>query len=84
MIDRLISTIFSWGKLRLAIFDEVHMYDRITEMLNDKEGMEIASKYWQEGDTWYGWTYNKEFNRYYFNDYGSKSISDLLDITGEL
>jgi hypothetical protein len=46
--------------------------------------MKIASKYWKEGDVWYGWTYSKEMNRYYFDDFGSKSFSELLDINGEL
>ena len=84
MIDKIINLIFRWERLREAIFDEVHMYDEIVELLNDKEAMEINSKYWKEGDTWYSWRYNKEFNRYYFDDYGYKSISSLLDMSGEL
>ena len=82
MIDRLIKAIFSWEKLRLAIFDEVHMYDRIYKMI--EESKDTPNKYWMEGDLWYGWSYNPEFNRYYFYDTGSKSLMDLMDKEGIL
>jgi hypothetical protein len=32
---------------------------------------------WLEGDTWYGWTYNPELKRYYFDDIGNKSLIGL-------
>jgi hypothetical protein len=34
---------------------------------------------WSEGDMWYGWTFNPEQNRYYFDDIGNKSISGLWE-----
>ena len=83
-MDRLISAIFSWDKLRLAIFEEVRMYDYITRILKDKKAMQTNNKYWQEGDLWYGWSYNEEFNRYYFYDMGSKSLMNLMDTEGIL
>ena len=83
-MDRIISLIFSWEKLRLAIFEEVRFYDYITKVIKESKDEEPNNKYWKEGDTWYGWSYNKEFNRYYFNDYGTKSFSELLDISGEV
>ena len=84
MIDKLINVIFSWEKLRLAIFDEVHMYDHLDSILKDPEAMKIASKYWKEGNLWYGWSYNEAFNRYYFYDQGKASILDLMDTEGIL
>jgi hypothetical protein len=84
MIDKLINIIFSWEKLRLAIFDEVHMYDELDKRIKEYKNEKPANKYWKEGDTWYGWAYNKEFNRYYFNDYGTKSFFELLNISGEV
>jgi hypothetical protein len=32
---------------------------------------------WLEGDIWYGWTYNPELKRYYFDDIGNKSLIGL-------
>jgi hypothetical protein len=32
---------------------------------------------WSEGDTWYGWTYSIEKNRYYFDDIGNESLIAL-------
>jgi len=32
---------------------------------------------WSEGDTWYGWTYSLENNRYYFDDIGNESLMAL-------
>ena len=34
---------------------------------------------WYEGDMWYGWTFNPEQNRYYFDDIGNESISGLWE-----
>jgi len=34
---------------------------------------------WSEGDMWYGWTFNPEQNRYYFDDIGNESISGLWE-----
>jgi hypothetical protein len=32
---------------------------------------------WLEGDIWYGWTYNSDKNRYYFDDIGNESIMGI-------
>jgi hypothetical protein len=32
-----------------------------------------------EGDTWYGWTYNSNAKRYYFDDIGNKSLIGLWE-----
>lgn len=34
---------------------------------------------WSEGDMWYGWTFDPEKNRYYFDDIGSESLTALWD-----
>jgi hypothetical protein len=84
MIDNIVNLLFRWERLRKALFDEVRMYDHLDSIMKDPEAMEIASCHWKEGDTWYGWTHDKEMNRYYFDDVGSKSFSELLDRSGEL
>jgi hypothetical protein len=32
---------------------------------------------WDEGDVWKGWTYSLENNRYYFDDIGDESLTEL-------
>ena len=34
---------------------------------------------WDEGGVWKGWSYNKEKNRYYFDDIGNESIIGLWE-----
>lgn len=34
---------------------------------------------WDEGGVWKGWTYNRETNRYYFDDIGNESIMGLWE-----
>jgi hypothetical protein len=34
---------------------------------------------WSEGDMWYGWTFNPEQNRYYFDDIGNESLTGLWE-----
>ena len=79
MIEWLAIRIFSWTSLREHIFEEVHMYDHIDSILNDPEGMETGSLSWCEGDTWYGWTYDSNAKRYYFDDIGNKSLIGLWE-----
>ena len=79
MIDWLVSKIFWWTPLRNAIFDEVHMYDHLDSIMSDPEAMETASLSWCEGDTWYGWTYDSNAKRYYFDDIGNKSLIGLWE-----
>ena len=79
MIDWLVNRIFSWDTLRHSIFDEVHMYDHLDSIMKDPDGMKTASLSWMEGETWYGWTYNKNKARYYFDDIGNKSLIGLWE-----
>ena len=32
---------------------------------------------WDEGEVWKGWTYSTENNRYYFDDIGNESLTEL-------
>jgi hypothetical protein len=34
---------------------------------------------WSEGDMWYGWTYNPEKKRFYFDDIGNESLMGLWE-----
>ncbi len=79
MIEWLARRIFSWTRLREYVFEEVHMYDYLDSIINDPEAMEIASSSWYEGDMWYGWTYDSNAKRYYFDDIGNKSIIGLWE-----
>ena len=79
MIDWLVRKLFWWTALRKAIFDEVHLYDHLDTIINDPEGMKIASSSWMEGDTWYGWSYDSNAKRYYFDDIGNKSLIGLWE-----
>jgi hypothetical protein len=79
MINWLVNRIFKFTSLREAIFEEVHMYDHIDSIVNDPEGMQTASLSWMEGNTWYGWTYNSNAKRYYFDDIGSESLIGLWE-----
>ena len=79
MIDFIIKQLFKWQPLRLAIFDEVNMYNSITRILADPEEMKTATAMWNDGDGWRGWTI-KDNGNYYFHDVPEKNISDLMEI----
>jgi hypothetical protein len=79
MIDWLVSRIFRWDSLRNAIFDEVHLYDELNKRIKEYKNEEPTNLTWSEGDTWYGWTYNKDKKRYYFDDIGNISIMGLWE-----
>jgi hypothetical protein len=79
MIDWLVNRIFRFTSLRQAIFHEVHLYDHLDSIMSDPESMETASLSWCEGDIWYGWTYDSNAKRYYFDDIGNKSLIGLWE-----
>jgi hypothetical protein len=79
MIDWLVNKLFWWTPLRNAIFDEVHMYDELRVRIEEYKDTNPTNLTWAEGDTWYGWTYNPEKNRYYFNDIGNVSLMGLWE-----
>lgn len=79
MIDWLVNRLFWWAPLRHAIFNEVHFYDEIDKSIREYEDMGPTNFTWAEGDTWYGWTFNPEKNRYYFDDIGNTSLMALWE-----
>lgn len=81
MIERIVNLLFRWRPLRLAIFDEVNMYNSITRIMADPESMKTATALWDDGDGWRGWTV-KENGNYYFNDIPEKSLADAMEILG--
>jgi hypothetical protein len=83
MIDWLVNRIFSWDSLRHAVTDEVHLYDQLNKVMSDPECMATSSRIWLEEDGWKGWAFNRELNRYIFNDIGG-GILDTLDLTWRL
>ena len=65
--------------LREAISAVVRENDELFCMLKKAENEEPTNLTWSEGDTWYGWTYNPEKKRYYFDDIGNKSLMGLWE-----
>ena len=67
-------------RLREAIQSVVRENDELLRMLKEYEEDDTPTNLtWSEGDTWYGWTYNKSKNRYYFNDIGNESLMGLWE-----
>ena len=67
-------------RLREAIEAVVHENDELLRMLKEHEENDTPTNLsWAEGDTWYGWTYNKSKNRYYFDDIGNESLMGLWE-----
>ena len=79
MIDWLVHKLFWWAPLRKAIFEEVHMYDHLSDVFTGSDLTDIASCSWMEGDMWYGWTYDSNAKRYYFDDIGNTSLMGLWE-----
>ena len=75
MIEVLARLIFSWAPLRQAMFEEVHFYDSIDAALQEP----TTNLTWEEGGLWYGYTYDSNARRYYFDDTGYSSMTDLWD-----
>lgn len=67
-------------RLREAIEAVVHENDELLRILKEYEENDTPTNLtWSEGDTWYGWTYNIESKRYYFDDIGNKSLMGLWE-----
>ena len=66
-------------RLRKDIQAVVHENDELLRILKDYENEEPTNLTWAEGDTWYGWTYNPDKKRYYFDDIGNKSLMGLWE-----
>ena len=79
MIEWLVNRIFRWDPLRHAIFDEVRIYQSVTRSMWEYEKEGPTNLTWWEGDRWYGWTFNTEQKRYYFDDIGNESLMGLWE-----
>ena len=79
MIEWMVQKLFWWTSLREAMFNEVHMYDKLAETIKEYKEEGPTNLTWAEGDTWYGWNYNPEKKRYYFDDIGNKSLIGLWE-----
>jgi hypothetical protein len=79
MIDWLVNRIFRWDPLRKAVFDEVRLYQSVDRSLWEYEKEGPTNLTWSEGDRWYGWTYNNNAKRYYFDDIGNESLMGLWE-----
>ena len=66
-------------RLREAIQDVVRENDELLRMIKESENEEPTNLTWSEGDTWYGWTYNQNKKRYYFDDIGNTSLMGLWE-----
>ena len=67
-------------RLREAIQAVVNENNELLRILAEYEKDETPTNLtWSEGDTWYGWIYNKDKGRYYFDDIGNKSIMGLWE-----
>jgi len=76
MIDKIVKLIFTWGRLRSAIFAEVDMYNSVKRTLEDPYWGSTAMAVWSDDDGWRGWT--KTSSGYYFVDYPETSISSIM------
>lgn len=74
IMDSLVNFLFRWNRLRNALIEEVHMYDRIDKILSDPKQMQTASCIYLDFDGWRGWTKNVDINKYYFNDIPEDSL----------
>ena len=67
-------------RLREAIETVVHENDELLRILKEYEKDETPTNLtWSEGDRWYGWTYNNNAKRYYFDDIGNESLMGLWE-----
>ena len=66
-------------RLREAIEAVVHDHDELFRILAQYEEEGPTNLTWSEGDRWYGWTYNPEKKRYYFDDIGNESLMGLWE-----
>ena len=66
-------------RLREAIQAVVRENDEILRRLAEYEEEGPTNLTWSEGDRWYGWTYNPDKKRFYFDDIGNESLMGLWE-----
>jgi hypothetical protein len=78
MLDWLIRQMFKVAPLRVALFEEVDMYNSISRIMADDESSKIACTIWCDEDGWRGWNI-KEDGSYYFHDIPEKSVGEIMN-----
>jgi hypothetical protein len=67
-------------RLREAIQAVVRENDELLRIIKEHEEDDTPTNLtWSEGDRWYGWTYNSNAKRYYFDDIGNESLMGLWE-----
>ena len=67
-------------RLRMAIQAVVRDNDELLRIIKEHEEDDTPTNLtWSEGDRWYGWTYNTNAKRYYFDDIGNESLMGLWE-----
>ena len=67
-------------RLRAAIQSVVRENDELLRLIKQHEEDDTPTNLtWAEGDRWYGWTYNSNAKRYYFDDIGNESLMGLWE-----
>jgi hypothetical protein len=67
-------------KMLKAMQEVINNNHELLMALAESERNEQSSNLtWDEGGVWKGWTYNRETNRYYFDDIGNESIMGLWE-----
>ena len=67
-------------KMLKAMQEVINNNHELLMALAESERNEQSSNLtWDEGGVWKGWTYNKDKNRYYFDDIGNESIMGLWE-----
>jgi hypothetical protein len=66
-------------RLREAIQAVVRENDELLRRLAKYKEEEPTNLTWEEGNRWYGWTYNLVKKRYYFDDIGNESLMGLWE-----
>ena len=66
-------------RLREAIQAVVRDNDELLRRISEYKEEGPTNLTWAEGDRWYGWTYNSNAKRYYFDDIGNTSLMGLWE-----
>lgn len=84
MIEWIVRQLMRWDSLRSELLAELRMYDDLGRIMKDPESMEVASAYWAESDGWRGWSYNKDLNKYFFNDYPETTMYNVMNALDDM
>ena len=67
-------------RLKNSIMDIMSQNKELLDALAEYEKEETQTNLaWEENGLWYGWYYDPEKKRYYFDDIGHESLTDLWE-----